>query len=54
MYYISKHVNKELRVTVVDLQGNVLFDSSQNGSHELDNHIKRPEVHIYRTKVNPR
>lgn len=42
--YISKHVNKELRVTVVDLQGNVLFDSSQNGSHELDNHIKRPEV----------
>ena len=23
---------------------NVLFDSSQNDSHELDNHIKRPEV----------
>ena len=42
--YISKHVNKELRVTVVDLHGNVLFDSSQNDSHELDNHIKRPEV----------
>ena len=30
--YISKHVNKELRVTVVDLHGNVLFDSSQNDS----------------------
>ncbi|MCS2441690.1 hypothetical protein NXX09_13770 [Bacteroides uniformis] len=42
--YISKHVNKELRVTVVDLHGNVLFDSSQNDSHEPDNHIKRPEV----------
>lgn len=27
--YISKHVNKELRVTVVDLHGNVLFDSSR-------------------------
>lgn len=37
-------MNKELRVTVVDLHGNVLFDSSQNDSHELDNHIKRPEV----------
>ena len=40
--YISKHVNKELRVTVVDLHGNVLFDSSQNDSHELDNRILIP------------
>lgn len=42
--YISKHINEELRVTVVDPHGNVLFDSSRNDSHELDNHIKRPEV----------
>lgn len=42
--YISRYVNKELRVTVADLCGNVLFDSSQNNSHELGNHFRRPEV----------
>ena len=42
--YISKYVDKELRVTVADPHGNVLFDSSRNDSHGLDNHIKRPEV----------
>lgn len=42
--YIDRYVNKELRVTVVDLRGNVLFDSSQSSGYELDNHIKRPEV----------
>lgn len=42
--YISKYANKELRVTVIDLHGNVLFDSSQDHSHGLDNHNKRPEV----------
>lgn len=42
--YISKQMDKELRVTVVDLHGNVLFDSSRNNNHDLGNHIKRPEV----------
>lgn len=42
--YISKYVDKDLRVTIVDLQGNVLFDSYKNSGHDLANHIKRPEV----------
>lgn len=42
--HISRHPNKELRVTVLDHHGNVLFDSSQSGSHELNNHIRRPEI----------
>lgn len=41
--YISRQVNKDLRVTVVDLHGNVLFDSFRN-DREPDNHIERPEV----------
>ena len=42
--YIGKYVNKDLRVTIVDLQGNVRFDSHQPDSRELDNHLQRPEV----------
>lgn len=42
--YIDKYVNKDLRVTIVDLHGNVLFDSYQHNNRELDNHLKRPEV----------
>ncbi len=42
--YIAKYVNKDLRITVVDLQGNVLFDSYRKDNQELDNHLKRPEV----------
>ncbi|WP_297329359.1 ATP-binding protein [uncultured Bacteroides sp.] len=42
--YIAKYVNNDLRVTIVDLQGNVLFDSYQSDNKELKNHLKRPEV----------
>lgn len=42
--YIDQYVNKELRVTVVDLHGKVLFDSYQSSNLKLDNHILRPEV----------
>ena len=42
--YIGKYVNKDLRVTIVDVQGNVRFDSHQPDSRELDNHLQRPEV----------
>lgn len=34
----------ELRVTILSLEGKVLFDSSLNGDHETDNHLQRPEV----------
>lgn len=41
---IAWHADKELRITVLDRQGNVLFDTSHNGSRELGNHLHRPEV----------
>lgn len=42
--HICKYANKDLRVTIVDLQGHVLFDSYKKSGHNLANHIKRPEV----------
>lgn len=40
--YLQKHLNKDLRVTIVSVRGNVLFDNYE--SHEMGNHIGRPEV----------
>jgi len=34
----------ELRVTIVDNKGNVLFDSSVKNYTQLENHIQRPEI----------
>lgn len=42
--YISKYVNKDLRVTIIDLDGNVLFDSYKRNKQGLANHLKRPEI----------
>lgn len=42
--YISKYVNKDLRVTIIDLDGNVLFDSYKRNKQALANHLKRPEI----------
>ena len=42
--YIASYVNKDLRVTVIDLQGKVIYDSFKNNSHEPGNHIGRPEI----------
>lgn len=42
--YTGQHAKRGLRVTVTDLQGNVLFDSYQHDNHELGNHLQRPEV----------
>ena len=40
--YLQNHLNKDLRVTIVDTQGNVLFDNYK--SHKPGNHLGRPEV----------
>lgn len=40
--YLQKHLKKDLRVTIVNTRGNVLFDNYEN--HEMGNHIGRPEV----------
>ncbi|NDV81516.1 cell wall metabolism sensor histidine kinase WalK [Bacteroides sp. 51] len=35
---------KELRVTVIDFEGNVIYDSSEANNMQLANHLYRPEV----------
>ena len=42
--HISNHALQDLRVTVIDLQGNVLYDSYETDNSLLENHITRPEV----------
>lgn len=41
--YIAHYVDKNLRVTIIDLQGKVLFDNCGD-SLQMENHIGRPEV----------
>ena len=41
--YITRHINKELRVTVISLQGKVLYDNCGD-SLKMENHIGRPEI----------
>ncbi len=40
--YLKSQKNKDLRITIIDFKGNVLFDSYEN--HKLKNHSKRPEI----------
>lgn len=44
--YPAKYIEDEpgLRVTILSLDGQVLFDSSLSGDHETDNHQYRPEI----------
>ncbi|MCD8092161.1 MAG: ATP-binding protein [Bacteroides sp.] len=42
--YVSQYADKGLRVTIVDLQGDVIYDSYHAPNLHLDNHLKRPEV----------
>ena len=41
--YIANYVNKDLRVTIIDLQGKVLYDNFGD-SLRMENHIGRPEI----------
>ena len=40
--YLQKYVKQDLRITVVNVQGDVLYDSFEN--QKLGNHVNRPEV----------
>ena len=40
--YLKKYITQDLRVTIVNVHGEVLFDSYEN--QKLGNHIGRPEV----------
>lgn len=34
----------ELRISVIDRNGNVLFDNEIDGNHPIENHLNRPEI----------
>ena len=40
--YLQKYIKQDLRITVVNVQGDVLYDSYEN--QKLGNHINRPVV----------
>ena len=42
--YIRQHAMQDLRVTVIDLKGKVLFDSYKTDYSQLENHLNRTEV----------
>lgn len=42
--YILDHAMPDLRVTLIDLEGSVIYDSYKALGHKLENHRKRPEV----------
>lgn len=42
--YIREHAMKDLRVTVVNQNGSVLFDSYKSDCNQLENHLDRKEV----------
>lgn len=42
--YIRNHALTDLRVTLVDRQGNVIYDSYKKLSHKPENHLNRPEI----------
>lgn len=42
--YIRNHALKDLRVTLIDLQGNVIYDSYKTQEIKHENHRDRPEV----------
>lgn len=42
--YIRNHALTDLRVTLVDRQGTVIYDSYKKLNHKPENHLNRPEI----------
>lgn len=42
--YINRLKNENIRVTIMDIDGNVRFDSGAEGGSELENHLDRDEI----------
>lgn len=43
--HIQAYVNHDLRVTIIDRKGKVIYDSYPSESLPQDNHLNRPEIH---------
>jgi two-component system, OmpR family, sensor kinase len=44
--YTKRHVLKDLRVTVIDLNGKVIYDNLRKDYNHIENHSNRPEVKL--------
>lgn len=42
--YIRNHAMKDLRVTIINREGNVIYDSYRTNTSHLESHLNRPEV----------
>lgn len=42
--YINRLKNENIRVTIMDIDGNVRYDSGTEGGSELENHLDRDEI----------
>lgn len=42
--YINNHILEDLRITLIDAEGNVVYDSYPSHNNQLENHLNRPEV----------
>lgn len=43
--YVRSHGDEDMRVTVVDMKGKVVFDSKYKNYAHLENHLNRKEIH---------
>ena len=42
--YVNNHILEDLRVTLIDMEGNVVYDSYPSHNRQIENHQNRPEV----------
>ena len=42
--YLRTHFLEDLRVTLIDLQGNIIYESYSNLNRSMENHLNRPEI----------
>ena len=42
--YVNDHILEDLRVTLIDMEGNVVYDSYPSHNNQIENHLNRPEV----------
>ena len=50
--YTKRHTLKDLRVTIIDLDGKVIYDNLKKDYNHIENHLNRPEVKLAMNKGN--